>query len=101
VLQSFPFFHTGAVIELWWPFLRADETLFHILLYLSARNLESVSEQADGGQSKLVKIEALRLLNNAIQGNHQASDQNLVSVANFITIEVLILCYPSFTYRFV
>lgn len=84
------------MIELWWPFLRADETLFHILLYLSARNLETLGVQADSNDSKFIKREALRHLNLALQRNHPISDQVLVSVANFMTIEVLILTLSLF-----
>jgi hypothetical protein len=96
VLQSFPFFHTGAVIELWWPLLRADPVLFHIILYLSAKNFENNSGHVDGNQSKLVKLEALRLLNQAIQRDDKPSDETLLCVANFIAIEVLLfhhLCW--------
>jgi hypothetical protein len=90
VLQSFPFFHTGAIVELWWPFLLNDDVLFHIILYLSARNLQSLQVEVDGIQSQLAKGEALRLLNERLTNDDQISDQTMVAVANFITIEVII-----------
>jgi hypothetical protein len=88
VFRSFPFFHTGALVDIWWPFLRTDDGLFHIGLYLSARSLETLQGQPDGSQSSLAKVEALRLLNSEIERNAHISDQTMVAVANFITIEV-------------
>ena len=95
MFRSFPFFHTGALVDLWWPFLRTDDGLFHIGLYLSARNLETLQGQPDGTQSRLAKVEALRLLNDTIERSTHISDQTMVAVANFITIEVQIIPYTS------
>jgi hypothetical protein len=88
VMKSFPFFHAGAVVELWWPFLFTDDVLFHIILYLSARNLEMLQSKADDIQSNLAKGEALRLLNQRMSKEDQISDQTIVAVANLMTIEV-------------
>jgi hypothetical protein len=88
VLRSFPFFHTGAIIDLWWPFLRSDDILFHISLYLSAHNLETLQQRAGGYQSRLAKTEALRLLHEAIQEGNLPSDQTMLAVAHLTTIEV-------------
>jgi hypothetical protein len=81
------------VVDLWWPFLRSDSVLFHILLYLSARNLEALEGRPGNNLAKQAKMEALRMLNEAVQNHRRVSDQLMIAVANFVTIEVISLLH--------
>lgn len=89
VFRSYPFFKTNSVIRLWWPFIQTDRVLFHVILQLSALNLETLKSQPDGDHSRQLMRECIRLLRERVQDEILGiSDQTIVAVANLTAIEV-------------
>lgn len=77
------------MIQLWWPFVRTDNVLFHITLLLSALNLKKLEQQEEGRYSKKLLGECVTLLRSRLQDpDLGTSDHTIVAVANLATIEV-------------
>ncbi|KAF2235640.1 hypothetical protein EV356DRAFT_444661 [Viridothelium virens] len=88
VIRSFPFFNTKRIIDLWWPFLRADELLFNVVLYLSAVSLEALQQEPVRADSTRLMTECIGLLRARVADPSQGmSDETIIAVANLMAIE--------------
>ena len=77
------------MIELWWPFVRTDNVLFHVTLLLSGRSLERLEKQEEGHYSRKLLGECVTLLRSRLQDpDLGVSDHTIVAVANLATVEV-------------
>jgi hypothetical protein len=66
-----------------------DSVLFHVILQLSALDLESLKGQNDGTHSNLLKRECMRLLRHRVQDPVLgSSDQTIGAVTLLAAIEV-------------
>ena len=82
------------MIEIWWPFVRTDSVLFHVILLLSALSLESLLYQKDGRYSRQLLGECVSLLSaRTLDPVLGLSDQTIVAVANLATVEVILPAY--------
>jgi hypothetical protein len=89
VHRSFPFFNTNTVVQLWWPFIREDPVLFHVVLLLAALSYEQLTPETDSRRSKMLMTESIRLLKDRVLDDTLGTtDQTIVAVANLLTIEV-------------
>lgn len=91
--RSFPFYASRSLVELWWPFVREDEVLFHVVLLLSRldqqRLLQSSGEgQYDGVHARQLLDQCLRLLNARVADPVKGvSDGTLVAIASLAAME--------------
>ena len=84
-----PFYATSPMIQLWWPFVRTDNVLFHITILLSALSLERLKQQDEGRYSKKLLGKCVTRLWNRVQGPELSiSDHTIVAIANLATIEM-------------
>ena len=77
------------MVQLWWPFIRTDSVLFHVILQLSASNLETLKNRKAPRLAKLSMAECIRLLRERVQDESLGvSDQTMVAVATLAALEV-------------
>ncbi|KAI9717696.1 MAG: hypothetical protein M1828_007099 [Chrysothrix sp. TS-e1954] len=91
VFRCFPFFNTPSIIRVWWPFVRDDIVLFHVVLELSALHPAAEASPPNSltaRRAKEVMAECLRLLKDRLEDPFlRASDQTIAAVANLLAIE--------------
>lgn len=86
--RSFPFYASRPLIELWWPFVRDDEVLFHIVLLLSGLDRQHLTGQHDTVHTRQLLGKSLSLLNGRIQDPVAGTnDHTLVSIASLAAME--------------
>ncbi|KAI9710308.1 MAG: hypothetical protein M1820_002802 [Bogoriella megaspora] len=88
VLRSFPFFNTKNIVDIWWPFLRNDELLFNVVLYLSAESLESLQPGEASSSANVLMTHCIRLLRERVaEPGLGTTNETIVAVANLMAIE--------------
>ncbi|KAK3074390.1 hypothetical protein LTR53_003253 [Teratosphaeriaceae sp. CCFEE 6253] len=85
--RSFPFYASRPLIELWWPFVRADAVLFHVVLLLSGLDRDHPQEQHDSVQSRQLLDQCLQLLNARILTPDGMNDGTIVAIASLAAME--------------
>ena len=77
------------MVQLWWPFVRTDDVLFHVTLLLSSLSLERLKGHSTTPHTKQLLAECIRLLSQRVEDPVLGiSDQTVVAVANLAAIEV-------------
>ncbi|TKA74133.1 hypothetical protein B0A55_06832 [Friedmanniomyces simplex] len=85
--RSFPFYASRPLIEIWWPFVRADDVLFHVVLLLSGLDREHLQQQHDSVHSRHLLDQCLSLLNARILTPEGMNDGTLVAIASLAAME--------------
>ncbi|KAK3115752.1 hypothetical protein LTR53_004572 [Teratosphaeriaceae sp. CCFEE 6253] len=85
--RSFPFYASRPLIELWWPFVRADAVLFHVVLLLSGLDRDHLQEQHDSVHSRQLLDQCLQLLNARILTPDGMNDGTIVAIASLAAME--------------
>jgi hypothetical protein len=86
--RSFPFYASRPLIELWWPFVREDEVLFHVVLLLSGLDRNSLNDQFDTVHTRQLLDQCLGLLSTRVQDPVASiSDHTLVAIASLAAME--------------
>ncbi|KAK4495178.1 hypothetical protein PRZ48_013505 [Zasmidium cellare] len=60
--RSFPLYASKALVDIWWPFVTADELLFHVVMLLSSIDLARTSGTTDDNSEAELFSESLSLL---------------------------------------
>lgn len=45
--RSFPFYASKTLVDIWWPFVRQDELLFHVVMLLSSVDMARTTDNSD------------------------------------------------------
>ncbi|KAK0275231.1 hypothetical protein LTR35_011279 [Friedmanniomyces endolithicus] len=85
--RSFPFYTSRPLIEIWWPFVRADDVLFHVILLLSGLDREHLQQQHDSVHSRQLLDQCLSLLQARILTPEGVNDGTLVAIASLAAME--------------
>ena len=86
--RSFPFYANRSLIELWWPFVRDDEVLFHVILLISSLDRQHLQLQHDDTQFPQLLGQCLSLLNARVQDPVAGvNDHTLVAIASLASME--------------
>jgi hypothetical protein len=86
--RSFPFYTSRPLIELWWPFVRDDEVLFHVTMLLSGLDRNSLNDDFDTVQTRQLLDQCLSLLNVRVQDPVASiNDHTLVAIASLAAME--------------
>ncbi|KAK5119777.1 hypothetical protein LTR85_007353 [Meristemomyces frigidus] len=86
--RSFPFYASRSLVELWWPFVRGDEVLFHVILLLSGLDREHLQAQDDSIHSRQMLDQCLTLLNARVRDPvASVNDHTLVAIASLVAME--------------
>ncbi|TKA74534.1 hypothetical protein B0A49_02985 [Cryomyces minteri] len=87
IFRSFPFFARSPIVQLWWPYVRTDDVLFHVTLLLSSISLELLHHQQGGRYSNRLLGECISLLKDRVEDPVLGtSDHTIVAVANLANI---------------
>lgn len=86
--RSFPFYASRPLIELWWPFVREDELLFHVVLLLSSLDRSHLQSDAETVHSRELLGQCLQLLTIRVQDPVASiNDHTIVSIACLAAME--------------
>jgi len=85
--RSFPFYTSRPLIEIWWPFVRTDDVLFHVVLLLSGLDREHLQQQHDSVHSRQLLDQCLSLLQARILTPEGVNDGTLVAIASLAAME--------------
>ncbi|KAK4889150.1 hypothetical protein LTR27_012053 [Elasticomyces elasticus] len=85
--RSFPFYASRPLIEIWWPFVRGDDVLFHVVLLLSGLDRDYLREQHDSVHSRSLMDQCLSLLNARILTPEGTNDGTIVAIASLAAME--------------
>ncbi|EMC98247.1 hypothetical protein BAUCODRAFT_23055 [Baudoinia panamericana UAMH 10762] len=86
--RSFPFYASRPLIELWWPFVRADEVLFHVVLLLSSLDRANLQGSNDSLHTRRLLDQCLTLLNTRVMNPVAGiNDHTLVAVSSLAAME--------------
>lgn len=73
---------------MWWPFVRGDDVLFHVILLLSSIDRTRMQPQADNAHTRELLDESLGLLNRRVQDPVLGtSDPTMVAIACLAAME--------------
>lgn len=73
---------------MWWPFVRSDEVLFHVVLLLSGLDRDHLQSQHNTLHTRQLLDQCLSLLNNRVQDPvASTNDHTLVAIASLAAME--------------
>ncbi|KAF2158833.1 hypothetical protein M409DRAFT_30705 [Zasmidium cellare ATCC 36951] len=88
--RSFPFYASKDLIDVWWPFVQADDLLFHVVMLLSSIDLARTSNITDTTSEAQLFGQSVSILRSRLAeptASNSISDATIAAVALLAALE--------------
>lgn len=86
--RSFPFYASKPLIEVWWPWVREDDLLFHVVLLLSSLDRAHLQSDTETVHARELLGQCLQLLSRRVQDPvASTNDYTIISIVCLAAME--------------